>query len=295
MRIVVNLAKRLINKSILLKHTMSTEAAITSTPIKSEKRELEIETNELETKKVKLEESNGEQVVKKRKYALLIGYNGQGYFGLQRNSTNKSHRTIEDEIVDALVKVGSIPQQHADEMFKMSFNRAARTDKGVSAVANLLSLKMEMHDDTLKKINELLPKQIRVFGYRKVTQSFDSKTNCDARTYKYVLPTFALCPIEDTTSENYRITKETLNEMNSVLKMYHGTHNYHNFTSGKKFIDPSAKRYIISMECSEPFIRDNIEFVVITVKGQSFMLHQIRKMVGLAIAVCRGIINLMRN
>lgn len=66
------------------------------------------------------EESNKSQI-KKRKYALVIGYCGEGYFGLQRNPTDKLHRTIEDEIVDCLVKVNAIPQNHADEMFKVCF------------------------------------------------------------------------------------------------------------------------------------------------------------------------------
>jgi hypothetical protein len=70
------------------------------------------------------------KLVKKRKYALLIGYQGSGYYGLQRNVTNRVYRTIEDEVVDAMVKINAIPQEHADEMFKMSFQRAARTDKG---------------------------------------------------------------------------------------------------------------------------------------------------------------------
>ena len=70
------------------------------------------------------------KLVKKRKYAFLIGYQGSGYYGLQRNVTNRVYRTIEDEVVDAMVKINAIPQEHADEMFKMSFQRAARTDKG---------------------------------------------------------------------------------------------------------------------------------------------------------------------
>jgi len=41
-------------------------------------------------------------------------------------------------------------------------------------------------------------------------------------------------------------------------------------------------------KCSDPFIKNDYEFAVIKVKGQSFMLHQIRKMVGLVIAVVRG-------
>lgn len=83
-------------------------------------------------------------------------------------------------------------------MFKMSFQRAARTDKGVSAAANMLSLKMVLDEnETLPKLNEILPKQIRVFAYNKVTQGFDCKNNCDGRTYIYVLPTFSFCPIEE--------------------------------------------------------------------------------------------------
>lgn len=45
----------------------------------------------------------------------------------------------------------------------------------------------------------------------------------------------------------------------------------------------------MSFKCSEPFLSpDNVEFVTIEVKGQSFMMHQIRKMVGLSLAVERG-------
>jgi tRNA pseudouridine(38-40) synthase len=35
-------------------------------------------------------------------------------------------------------------------------------------------------------------------------------------------------------------------------------------------------------------LKDGYEFAVVKVRGQSFMLHQIRKMVGLVIAVVRG-------
>jgi tRNA pseudouridine38-40 synthase len=46
----------------------------------------------------------------------------------------------------------------------MQFQRAARTDKGVSAAANLINLKMELRDESLNELNDALPKQIRVYG-----------------------------------------------------------------------------------------------------------------------------------
>jgi tRNA pseudouridine38-40 synthase len=40
--------------------------------------------------------------------------------------------------------------------------------------------------------------------------------------------------------------------------------------------------------CGEPFVRDELEWVLVRIKGQSFMLHQIRKMIGLCIGLIRG-------
>lgn len=258
----------------------------------SEKNECSDETELApSSKKQKTDETETKSGLK-RKYALCVGYCGEGYYGLQRNPTIKDKfRTIEDEIVDALIKINSIPQAHADEMYKMSFQRAARTDKGVSAAENLISLKMEFSQEHLQKLNEELPKQIRVFGYKKVTKSFDSKNNCDGRTYIYILPTFAFCPIEELCTESYRASEQVIDKVNETLRSLCGTHNFHNFTAGRKYTDPSSKRYIISFECSKPFMKDGYEYAVIKVRGQSFMLHQIRKMIGMVIAIVRGFAN----
>ncbi|CAF1494441.1 unnamed protein product [Adineta ricciae] len=230
-----------------------------------------------------------QRLPKKRKACVSFGYCGAGYFGLQRNAKDKVHRTIEDELVEAFVKVGAIPQAHADDMSKMAFQRAARTDKGVSAVANLVSLKLVPMDNLTKLVNEQLPKQIRMFGVKRVAASFNSKNSCDARTYIYILPTYAFCPVEEITKESYRVTPEVLQLAKDVASEYLGSHNFHNFTSGKKFTDPSARRHILTINIADPYIREDVEFTTITIKGQSFMLHQIRKMISLIIAIVRGI------
>lgn len=44
--------------------------------------------------------------------------------------------------------------------------------------------------------------------------------------------------------------------------------------------DMSANRYIMDFTCEKAFVDEGMEFAIMRVKGQSFMLHQIRKMIG---------------
>nr|CAD7260205.1 unnamed protein product [Timema shepardi] len=223
--------------------------------------------------------------VKKRKVAMLLCYSGQGYLGMQRNP---GMQTIEEELINSMLKADLISEEAFTTPQQMQFQRAARTDKGVSAARQVVSLKLP-EKAKVEEINEHLPEQIRALGIKRTTKGFNSKSSCDARTYSYMLPTFSFTPPEQEISEAFRVTPEILEEVRTTLKIFEGTHNFHNFTSRKKPLDPSANRYIMSFCCEEPFLCGDIEFVVLKVKGQSFMLHQIRKMVGVVIAVVRGL------
>lgn len=89
--------------------------------------------------------------------------------------------------------------------------------------------------------------------------------------------------------KSYRITPDTMERLRAALTRYVGTNNYHNFTSGKDFKDTNSQRYIISFDCHDPFIAPSgVEYVLLSVVGQSFLLNQIRKMVAMAIEVARG-------
>lgn len=246
----------------------------------SKKRLLQDDCDNTESKK-KCTESDR---VKRRKFALLLAYSGQGYLGMQRNPGMK---TIEEELLTALLKANFITEEAFNTPQMIQFQRAARTDKGVSAVRQVVSIKLP-EDVKVEMINAHLPAQINVLAVKRATKGFNSKSSCDARTYSYMLPTFAFAPSSVEPTESYRITSEVINNVGSVLKNFEGTHNFHNFTARKKPLDPSASRYIMNFEMEDPFISRGLEFSVLRVKGQSFMLHQIRKMVGLTIAVARG-------
>ena len=57
--------------------------------------------------------------------------------------------------------------------------------------------------------------------------------SCDARTYLYMTPTFAMCPVEAVATESYRLDAETRDKMNETLQNFVGVHYFHNYTSGK--------------------------------------------------------------
>ena len=61
---------------------------------------------------------------------------------------------------------------------------------------------------------------------------------------------------------------------------YQGTHNFHNFTVRKPWDALDAKRYMLSFRCGGVMEIDGRRWVKMVVVGQSFMMHQIRKMVG---------------
>lgn len=136
--------------------------------------------------------------LKKRKVAMIFGYAGTGYSGLQ---INEPHKTIEKEIWDHLILNGYVSKDNALDLKKVGWQRCARTDKGVHALGNLVSFKIllqekdrtanEIEEEFVKKMNTTLPSQIRMFGLQRVTGGFDAKNSCSSRMYEYLLPSYS--------------------------------------------------------------------------------------------------------
>ena len=108
---------------------------------------------------------------------------------------NHHEKTIEGDLFKAFVDAGAISKANADDPKKSSLIRCARTDKGVHAAGNVISLKLIVEDpDIVAKINEHLSPQIRVWGIERTNGAFSCYQHCDSRTYQYLIPSHCFLP-----------------------------------------------------------------------------------------------------
>ncbi|TFK85496.1 tRNA pseudouridine synthase [Polyporus arcularius HHB13444] len=258
----------------------------------------------------------------KRQCALLIGFCGDGYNGMQIQPDPKL-RTIEGVLFDALIKVGAVSQDNSDNPTKVKLGRAARTDAGVHAAGNVVSMKLITTipgvKDLVGRINEELPPEIRLWSILRVQNSFNARTTCDSRKYTYFFPSYLMIPPKpgsglqkslkeqgaetpdhpfwdghhETSAEDdlrrkraYRITPEQLEALREAAKKFEGSHNFHNFTVGRDFRDRSCQRFLKSIEILDPAVYGDTEWIAVLLHGQSFMLHQ-RKMISALVLACR--------
>ncbi|EIW67637.1 hypothetical protein TREMEDRAFT_14084, partial [Tremella mesenterica DSM 1558] len=286
---------------------------------------------------------DGVKRLPKKRVALLIGYCGTGYSGMQIQPGEAE--TIEGELFQALVKAGAVSSDNSNDHRKVDVQRAARTDAGVHAAGNCVSLKMIINPvlppehETLKSlVNSYLPKQIRMWGFVRCIKSFDARTSCDSRIYEYLLPSYCLLPPTASSSlakqldssspgwreglgpgtefvnaapplvevdesavttdtparrgeyerrRNWRVDEGTMGRFRGLMSMYLGSHNFHNYTVGRPFHDRAVKRHMIQIDVLDPKVYGEIEWISVQIHGQSFMLHQIRKMISMAVLACR--------
>ena len=115
---------------------------------------------------------------------MRFSYIGEKYAGLvvQQNDSN----TVEGHILAALKKVCLIDPNEKSS-YACCLNRCGRTDKGVSALNNVLSIVLRKlpKGDYLTRINRCLPEDIRMLAWTEVDDSFDARFSCVYREYNY--------------------------------------------------------------------------------------------------------------
>ncbi|KAI5180771.1 tRNA pseudouridine38-40 synthase [Nematocida sp. AWRm80] len=217
----------------------------------------------------------------KKKIALALGYNGSGYSGSQ---INQESNTIEKRVCDEIAKLNYFNEQNAKDYSKTGLARASRTDKGVHAAMNILSIKVELDENENRTVDQLytdLKQALRPHGIElhyilRVTNGFEPQNKCESRVYEYFVPMSAFIRETDTPETQ----EKRVQVFEHILSLMQGTHKYHNFT----VVNPNKgiSRYIKSI-VTKKYTHKETEWIQVTIHGQSFMMHQIRKMMGFSI------------
>lgn len=152
----------------------------------------------------------------------------------------------------------------------------------------------EQCDELPEIINEYLPETMRVFSAHPVKKGWDARKFCLSREYEYVLP--------------FQLVEGSLFEtdpeaMSRTMESYLGTHCWHNYTPMTQDSYNEDRRYIYDRKSSSTYYRKierfrfreiiigDKKYISFTIRGQSFLMHQIRKIVASVILYSKGLVD----
>ncbi len=197
------------------------------------------------------------------RYALKIGYDGSRFHGSQRQAEDDI-LSVDGVIVNALRTIGEY------EIGKWPIEFASRTDAGVSALGNVIALETEMEISELMRALNANMDGVWCIASGKIRDHQNVRW-ANSRWYRYHLK-----PGE--------ITSEDLKGLDSAVMEFVGFHDFTHFCRLEDGKDP--KTHIQRAKAVD--LAGNGEMVVIDIVGDRFLWNQIRRMVGAALRVTHG-------
>ena len=192
--------------------------------------------------------------------AFKFAYDGRKFSGYARQPNLK---TVEGELIKSLVKCGFIKDAKQSQ-----FQSASRTDKGVSALGNVVAFNTDCTKNIIiEELNEDLS-DIIIYATAVVESDFYPR-HAKQRIYRYYLKKNII----------------EIDKLLSTISIFTGEHNFSNFARIEEFKDPI--RTIDNIMISE-----NDDFFIIDLYAQTFLWHQIRKIISSIIKVRIGKIKL---
>ena len=209
-------------------------------------------------------------------YLLKISYDGSKFYGFQRL---KNYNTVQKVLEEALSKINKK---------EVSIKGAGRTDRGVHAIDQAVSFKLDVNitKEGLKKgLNSLIEPYIYVKEVIEVDDNFHARFNVKKKTYLYKINIGEYNPLlsDYVCQLNYKID---VDKLYVVSKLFLGVHNFKNFVSGERD-NYECIIYDISINVIDNIV--NIEF-----NGKSFYRYMVRNLVGTMIDYSRNKIDIDR-
>jgi len=185
--------------------------------------------------------------------ALKFAYDGKKFYGYARQP---NLNTVEKELIRALVKHGII-----QDTKESSFMSASRTDKGVSALGNVVAFNTDISKIIILQTLVDDFSSILMYGIKEVEPEFNPR-HAKFRQYKYYLP----------------IANLDIEKIISTLNCFTGKYDFSNFVKLEPHRDP------IRTIDNILFTQKN-DILIIDFFAQTFLWHQIRRIISALIKV----------
>ncbi|KAF8519337.1 pseudouridine synthase [Hysterangium stoloniferum] len=222
----------------------------------------------------------------RRKIALKFCYSGSEYNGLAFQKDYTPLPTVEGVLFDALVRTRLI---NPDTGFEgCGWERCGRTDRGVSAAGQVISLWVRSAITKtasvgeiayIQVLNRVLPPTIRILCWSPVSDTFSARFSCQFRHYKYFFPA----------SPELSIPR-----MQDAAARLAGSHDFRNLCTldGSKQIENYTrlvKRAEISQVGPDESVTGVGPMYVFDLVGNAFLYNQVRSIMAILLLVGTGL------
>ncbi len=225
---------------------------------------------------------------KARNWKLTLAYDGTDFHGWQ---VQPGLVTIQGELQSALGRItGEMPLPQG----------SGRTDAGVHALAQVASFALAAPipaGNLMRALNRTLPGAIRVMAAEPATEGFHARHSATAKTYEYRIFRERICPPFLARYVHPCIWPLDLGELERGARALEGEHDFFSFAAtdpeaaarGLDEDPPTAVRTIFSsvwegQQCEAG------ELLVYRVRGNGFLHHMVRNLVGTLLEVGRGML-----
>lgn len=217
-----------------------------------------------------------------RNIALVIGYDGTGYYGFQ---TQPGGNTVQDHLETAIrLLTGETVKLHG----------SGRTDAGVHAraqVAHFLTESAIPAERWSIALNTRLPNDIVVYEAREMPLDFHARRSAKLKTYRYVIQNSKFPDLLYTRTRYHDHRKLDTAAMKEALVYVKGTHDFTSFCTVRCDKD-SRVRTIYDADLfvlHDPLPGDELaRSIHFEITGNGFLYNMVRIMAGTLIQIGQG-------
>ncbi len=241
-----------------------------------------------------------ETATKLHTWKVTLAYDGTDFSGWQ---VQPGERTIQGELQAALGRVtGEAPLPQG----------SGRTDAGVHALGQVASFALQARippENLIRALNRTLPQAIRMVGAKTVADTFHARHSARAKTYEYRVFRETICPPDLARYVLACPWPMDFAALQEAARLFEGEHDFLSFaatdpdlasrntgarTEPRQYFEPAleapaapALRTVFSSTWEQQQTESG-RLLVYRVRGNGFLHHMVRNLVGTMLDVGRG-------